>query len=470
MSRIAAVFGHRFASTVTRDMIFALQHGGEDGCGIAVPGKRPVRKIGLVSDAFPGISFEDLSPARRGIGYTWNATRGMKKSVENVAPFVRDASFGTFYLAFDGNIINHREIRDFLIRKGIGLNGTNHGELILKLIMWKAEQKKGDLMEAVRYAMRKMIGAFSVVMLGPDCLYAFRDRKGVRPLMLGKKKRTYFVASETCALDKCGARTIREIGAGEIARISRKGVESLKGVLSLDRKSCIFCPTYTAFPTSKVFGILVHEFRTRMGSRMGDNFKDQFQQLIERYGRENIVISPVPDTGTIATMGFARGLEAMDLYEEVIFRSRYAGRTFINITQAIRDYKVKMKFSFIKKLIKGKVIIIVDDSIVRGSVTRGIVRILKKLGAIAVYVVIYSPQIFGLCNLGVDTPTDGELVANRKEGIDGVADYLGADGLLHCTVDDQKSVVTDMGLDPGQFCYACFDGKYPYGDNSISAV
>lgn len=459
MCRVAGVYGYRFAASMVRTLLFAQQHGGQESCGICVS-DFPIKKgLGLVTEIFPDSQVSQLLPGKYAIGHDRYATQG-SVTLDNAAPFECTTSFGTVFQAHNGHVINYWELRKFLARKGIGFNGTNDGELILKLIVWKAEQNGHNLVEAIRYAIKKVRGAFSIVLMAPDGMYAFRDRYGYRPLVIGKKRKAYFIVSETCALDKCGARYLREVKPGEIIRISKPGLESFVGFQPNRCASCIFEPIYFAFPSSIVFGMPVWEFQGRMGMRMAELFRPKFEELLKQYHRDQIVISPIPDTAMSATRAFCRELGAEDLYDEVIIRSHYAGRTFINAEQLVRDLKVKLKFSFIKKKIRGKVVIILDDSIVRGSTLRKIVGILKKLGALAVYVVIYSPQITGSCFMGIDTPTRKELVANAKGEPDKVARFLKADYLLHCRVADLRSVVCSFGKDPNDFCYACFNRRY----------
>ena len=461
MCRVAGVYGHRYAASMVRTLLFAQQHGGQDSCGIGVPGQPLVRALDLVDEAFPDIQLSRKMPGRHAVGHVRYATQG-SISIVNAAPFVRETTFGTISLSHNGHVINYNEVHAFLAKKGIGFDGTNDGELMLNLIVWKAEQNDHDIVGAIRYAMKKVRGAFSIVLMAPDGMYAFRDRFGVRPLVLGKKREAFFIASETCALDKCGARYVREIKSGEIVRITKRGLESFNGFQCNGCRHCIFCPIYFAFPSSIVFDVPVWEFQDRMGARMATLFKPTFDQIVDKWGRDKVVISPVPDTSRESTLSFCRKLGTMDLYDEVIIRSHFAGRTFMAPLQLIRDLKVKLKFSFIKKKIKGKVVVLLDDSIVRGSTLRKMVEILKKLGALAVYVVIYSPQIKGPCNLGIDTPTLEELIAVRKGGPDKVARHLTADFLLHCSVQDLKDIVMSFGLNPEDFCYACFDRNYPF--------
>lgn len=464
MCRVAGVFNHRFAASYVRMGLFSLQHGGQDSCGIGVPGLPVVKGLGLVDNVFPDTKVSRYLPGRSAIGQDRYATQG-SIDIENAAPFEHLTSFGRYILSHNGHIMKDRynKLRDFLVKKGMRFLGSNDGELMLNLIVYRVEQNGGDVIDAIQYAMKKVERTFSVILLTPDAMYAFRDRYGYRPLVLGKKKRAHFVASETCALDKCGARYVREVNPGEIVRISKADIISFIGRKCNGCQKCIFELIYFAFPSSTVFGIDVWEFQRSMGARMGTLFAPTFAELVRQYGRDKVIICPVPDTARVATLQFCRKLGATELYDECLIRSHFTGRTFMSPEQVMRDLKVKLKFSFIKKLVQGKVVVILDDSIVRGSTLREMIRILKeKCGALAVHVVIYSPQIIGSCHMGIDTPTIIELIANRKGDAAKVAKYLGADGLLHCRVQDLRDVIASFDQNPSGFCYSCFTGRYRF--------
>lgn len=459
---IFAVFGHRFAANMAFFGLHALQHRGQEACGICTP-EDLVKGMGLVTDVFPDEKSSRQLKGSMAIAHNRYSTQG-KNILANAAPFERSTSFGKIAVVHNGHIINYDEARSFLERKGLGFNSFNDGELHLQMIAYALERNGGDYIKAIRYLKKKLKGAFSIILMTPNELYAYRDDFGFRPLALGKKNKAYFLASETCALDICGARYIRDIEPGEIMRINKKGIESFKDGKTNHFTFCIFELIYFAHPNSKVFGISVWKFRKLMGQQMAHLYISdlRLQKLLEQQTREDIIICPIPDTAIQPAQAFCQKLGLSDRLEFALTRSHYVGRTFIQPEQIIRDLGVRLKFAPIRELINGKIVVLIDDSIVRGSTSRKIVRMLKRAGARMVILIIYSPQIIGPCHMGIDTPDYYELIANTKGDPQKVAKYLTADYLLHCQIPDLKEVIAQCGKSPENFCYACFSRKYPF--------
>lgn len=459
---IFGVYGHRFAANMAFFGLHAQQHRGQEACGICTP-ENIIKGMGLVTEVFRDEKSSRQLRGRMAIAHNRYSTQGTNILV-NAAPFERITSSGKIAVVHNGHIINYNESRSFLERKGLGFNSFNDGELHLQMIAYASERNGGDYIKAIRYLKKKLKGAFSIILMTPDGLIAYRDSFGFRPLAMGKKNNSYFLASETCGLDICGARYIRDIEPGEIIKINKKGIQSFKDDEANHYAFCIFELIYFAHPNSKVFGIPVWKFRKLMGQRMAHLFISdlKLQRILEQNARENIIVCPIPDTAIHTTQAFCQKLELSERLEFALTRSHYVGRTFIQPEQIIRDLGVKLKFSPIREMIDEKIVIVIDDSIVRGSTSRKIVRMLKKAGAKMIILIIYSPQIKGPCHMGIDTPDYNELIANTIGCPQKVARYLTVDYLLHCKVFDLNEIIIQCGQNPKNFCCACFNRRYVF--------
>lgn len=420
--------------------LYSLQHRGQEGAGIVVSdGKKlkSVRGLGLVSSVFDEKNISSLK-GFMAIGHTRYSTTG-SNTIENVQPIILPIKNNSFALAHNGNIINSAQLHKEL--SNISLYSTTDSEII----GWSIFQTKGTSWDEKIYnSISRFNGAFSIVAMTKTELFAFRDPFGFRPLVLGKLNGGYVVCSETCALDTIGAEYIRDIKPGEIVKIDNDGLHQI-GIVKGEKKSfCLFEYVYFARPDSVFKHELVHQVRQRSGEILS----------YESPVAGDLVVA-VPDSGTSAAIGYSRASGIP--FGEILIKNRYIGRTFIQPEQRIRDMGVRIKFNPLKKIVKGKRIIIVDDSIVRGTTIKKIIELLKKFGAKKIHVRVCSPPIPYACYFGIDTPDPKRLIASEKNvreiqkfiGADSLA-YLSLSGLIRATRQKKKSL-----------CAACFNGKYP---------
>jgi len=423
--------------------LFALQHRGQESAGIAVTdgeGIRCHKDMGLVSQVFD----EDILHRLNGIaaiGHTRYSTTG-SSMLCNAQPIVVESRSGPIAVAHNGNIVNTRSLREQLADRGTRFASTNDSEVIAQCI---ALFDEGDLLKAIQVAMGWLHGAYSVVVLTPNKLYAFRDPNGIRPLSLASLDGVgTVVSSETCALNVVGARFIREIEPGEVVVVDHEGREEVQGVPAERPAMCLFEFIYLARPDSHLYGRSLHEARRRMG-----------HELAAEHPVDAHLVIPVPDTGFPAAIGFA---EASGIpFGEGLIKSRYIGRTFIEPDQRQREMGVRMKLSALKENLAGKRVVMVDDSIVRGTTTGQIVRLLKEAGATQVHVRISSPPVKWPCFYGIDMASRRELIAAQKSVAE-IEREIGADSLGYLSL---RGVLNAVGLPRGQFCHACFTGDYP---------
>ncbi|MDO8568618.1 MAG: amidophosphoribosyltransferase [Dehalococcoidales bacterium] len=421
--------------------LFALQHRGQESAGIATADGRKINvyaKMGLVSQVFSEESLARLV-GHIAIGHNRYSTTGSSR-ICNVQPIIVGQAPDSIALAHNGNIINAKFLYDELLGQGYTFKSSTDSEVIANLIMSCAET---NWIDRIRYAMRRLQGAYSLTIMTDRCLYAVRDPFGVRPLCLGSIDGGWVIASESCALDHIGATFIREIEPGEIVAINEKGVESYK--TTIERKAlCIFEYIYFARPDSVINGRLLYPARQAMGAGLA---------------REHPVgadlVMGVPDSATAAGLGYAR--ESHIPLTEGLIKNRYVGRTFIEPDQRIRDLGVKLKFNPLPQLLDGKRLVVVDDSIVRGTTTPSVVRMLRRSGAKEVHMRICAPPIRYPCFFGVDMATQRELIAARKT-IPEICEFIGADSLGYLSLD---GLIEAVGLPRDIFCLACFTGDYP---------
>jgi amidophosphoribosyltransferase len=423
--------------------LFALQHRGQESAGIAVTDGESIachKDMGLVSQVFDEATLADLR-GHAAIGHTRYSTTG-SSVLCNAQPIVVDTSHGPIAVAHNGNIVNTRELRAELEAEGIRFETTNDSEVIARCI---ASLNRGVVVDAVRETMRRVRGAYSVVVLTEDKLLGFRDPNGVRPLCLGTlDSQGYVIASETCALNVVGAQFVREIYPGELIVIDRESLSELEGV-PLDRPAmCLLEFIYFARPDSNIYGKTLHASRRRMG-----------QELAREHPAAADIVIPIPDTGIPAAIGFAEASRIP--FGEGLIKNRYIGRTFIEPDQRIRELGVRMKYTPLKENLAGRRVVMVDDSIVRGTTTGPLVKLLRDAGASEVHVRISSPPVKWPCFYGIDMANRNELIASRLN-LDQIRDHIGADSLGYLSV---RGLVRAIGMNRNEFCHACFTGEYP---------
>ncbi len=440
---VFGVFGHKEAAYLTYLGLYSLQHRGEESAGIVTSdGKKmyAYRGMGHVQEIFSGNQLEVLT-GDRSIGHVRYSTTG-SSNIKNAQPIVVDYSRGEVAIGHNGNLVNADILRSELEAYGSIFQTTTDSEIIIHLM---AKPSNRNVVEGVVDALARVKGAYSVVLLTNQFLIAARDPQGFRPLWIGKKDGAYLAASETCAFDMMDAEVVREVEPGEVVVISSQGLKSLKIPSNGTRLAfCAFEHVYFARPDSKVFGESVHLVRQRLG-----------EELAKEHPVEADLVIPVPDSGNSAALGYSR--QSGIPLEYGIIRNHYVGRTFIQPSQGIRDFKVRVKFNFVKEVLKGKRLVVVDDSIVRGTTSKIRVKSLRQAGAKEVHLRISCPPHRFPCAYGIDFPTKEELIANKynTEEIrkyfecDSVG-YLSLEGMLKC-----------MSFPKENYCTACWSGKYP---------
>jgi amidophosphoribosyltransferase len=445
---VFGVFGHEEASKLAYLGLYALQHRGQESAGIVSSDGSELhlhRAMGEVEEIFQPRVLARL-PGKMAIGHTRYSTAG-DKALLNAQPIVIDCNKGKIALGHNGNLTNAAEWRRKLEHRGSIFQTNSDTEVIVHLI---ARSQARNLSGALGDALNQVEGAYSLLVLTPDELYAVRDPRGFRPLVLGKLPpansgaETWLVASETCAFDLLNAQYVREIAPGEMVRISRAGIESIRFAPEKQHQQCIFEHVYFSRPDSIIFGRSVNESRESLG------------RLLAREHPANAdIVVPVPDSGVPAAVGYA--LESKIPFRMGLIRNHYIGRTFIEPSQAIRNFGVKLKLNPVRSLIEGKRIVLVDDSIVRGTTSRKIVRMVREAGAREVHLRISCPPTISPCYYGVDTPTRQELIASSSTPEE-ICKFIGADSLGYLSMAGLKQAVNDT---QGRFCTSCYTGVYP---------
>ena len=440
---VVGIFGHDEASKLAYFSLHALQHRGQEAAGISSSdGKtlHTIKKRGLVMRVFDEAKLQTLS-GNSAIGHTRYSTAG-DDSILDAQPVFARYDLGEMAIVHNGNLTNADEVRSKLIEKGAIFQTFMDTENLIHLI---AKSEKDKLLDRIIDAVGKIEGAFSLVFLSRTKMFAMRDRHGFRPLSLGRLPNGgYIVASETCAFDLVGAKFIRDVNPGELLIFEKNKEPKSIQVFEPTPKHCIFEYVYFARPDSKVFGQSVYQTRKDMG-----------KELAKIAPIEADMVIPVPDGGVPSAIGYAQ--ESGIPYEMGIMRNHYIGRTFIEPTQEMRDLKVKMKLSPMTDIIKDKRVIVIDDSIVRGTTSKRIVRMLKEAGAKEVHMRVSSPPTTDPCYYGVDTPDKENLIA-AKMSIQEICDFIGADSLAYLDEDSLLRSV-NAGKDDN-YCTACFTGKY----------
>ena len=424
--------------------IFGLQHRGQESAGMAVSDGRKVRvfkEMGLVNQVFD----EQVLGELRGhisVGHNRYSTTG-SSSLQNAQPVVCESAYGTIAIAHNGNLINATELRAELEAAGEQFESTSDTEIIARLI---ARSGASTVEEAVQEMMQKACGAYSLVVLTPDKLLGVRDPYGIRPLCLGRLNAEHHVlSSESCALNLVGGKFMREVEPGEIIVIDKCGVREIQAVPTAEHALCVFEFIYFARPDSLMYHKTIHLARRRLGHELAG----------EHPAPGAHIVMPIPDTGTPAAIGFAQASRIP--YGEGVIKNRYVHRTFIEPDQRMRDLGVKMKFTPLRESLAGKKVVMVEDSIVRGTTTGPTVKMLRDGGASEVHVRISSPPIRFPCFYGIDMAKQEELIAS-KLSVEEIRKRIGATSLGYMSI---KGLVRAIGLKRDKFCLACFDGKYP---------
>jgi amidophosphoribosyltransferase len=422
--------------------LYALQHRGQESAGIAVSDGRhltAMKDMGLVSQVFDEPRLSAL-PGRMAIGHARYSTTG-STVWQNAQPVVRHAHGRTVALGHNGNLTNTAELREELQADGVRLSSSSDTEAIAALI---AQHPSADLERSIADTMTRIRGAFAAVVLTEHAVAGFRDPDGIRPLAVGQLDDAWVLASETCAFDMIGARPVRELAPGELVVIDEDGPRFRQAVAPTTGSLCIFEFIYFARPDSVMQGQALYEARVRMGER-----------LAREAPAEADVVIPVPDSGTPAAVGYAQASGIP--FGEGLVKNRYVGRTFIQPDQGLRERGVKLKFNVLRSVLEGRRVVVVDDTIVRGSTTRKLVAMLFEAGALEVHLRVSAPPVVSPCFYGIDMADQGQLIAAGRP-VEEVRERLGATSLAYLSLDGLQEAT---GLPANRFCRACLTGEYP---------
>jgi amidophosphoribosyltransferase len=445
---VFGIYGHSDAAALTTLGLHALQHRGQEAAGIVTFDGEQFhieRHIGLVGDTFTKKSVMDRLGGNRAVGHVRYATTG-GSGIRNVQPLFAELADGGFAIAHNGNITNAMTAQRILQKQGAIFSSTSDTETILHLV---AVSKERDVVARVVDALKHLEGAFSLVCLTSKKMIGVRDPLGIRPLIIGDLDGAYVLVSETCALDIIGARFVRDVKPGEMIVVTEAGLQSLFPFNQVASRFCIFEYVYFARPDSSVEGRNVYEIRREIG-----------RELARENSVDGDMVVPVPDSGVPAAIGYAQAANLP--FELGIIRNHYVGRTFISPGDAIRHMGVKLKFNANRKMLEGKRVILVDDSIVRGTTSQKIVQMVRDAGAKEVHMRVASPPTRASCFYGVDTPHTSKLLASRMEVAE-MAEFLRVDSLGFLSIDGLHRAVDGMARDNDapRFCDACFTREYP---------
>jgi len=439
---VFAIHGHPEAAKLAHLGLFAMQHRGQESAGIAVyNGESMVchRGMGLVNDVFTHEALQGL-PGSIAIGHTRYSTAG-GTDLRNAQPLMVSCQKGQVAIAHNGNLVNASTIRRDLESRGDIFQTTSDTEVVLHYF---ARSKHSGIPESLAEALDKVEGAYSLVALVKDTIYGIRDPRGFRPLALGTLDGAWVLASETCAFDLINAAYVRDVEPGEMVILDDRGLTSLRFAPPAQPAQCIFEQVYFSRPDSRVFGRPVHASREMLG-----------RLLAREHPVEADLVAPVPDSGVPAAFGFAE--ESGIPLRIALMRNHYVGRTFIQPSQANRDLGVKMKLNPVRGLIEGRRVVLVDDSIIRGTTSKKIVRIVREAGAREVHLRISCPPTISPCFYGIDTPDKHELIASAHS-LEEIRQYIGADSLGYLSLKGLRQAVDDG---QGRYCLACYTGNYP---------
>jgi amidophosphoribosyltransferase len=456
---VVAVFGHPEAAKLCYLGLHALQHRGQESAGIAASDGHKLsvyKSMGLVADIFGETALAKL-PGTHAIGHTRYSTTG-DSALLNAQPIQVDCNRGRIAIAHNGNLVNARELRKRFEKAGSIFQTSCDTEIVLHLI---AQSHEETLADAIADALRRIDGAFSFVLATLDRVFAVRDPRGFRPLAMGRIRGadgapdTIVFASETCAFDLFDAEYVRDVKPGELVVVSREGIQSHFYMPAMCQCQCIFEQVYFARPDSLVFGRSVQECREQMG-----------RQLARESAVDADLVVGVPDSGLTAALGYA--LESGIPLQFGLVRNHYVGRTFIEPEQRVRDFGVKLKLNAVRQLIEGKRVILIDDSIVRGTTSQKIVRMVRAAGASEVHMRISCPPTTWPCYYGVDTPQRRHLIAAQKS-VDEVRQFIGADSLAYLSLEGLRASCGELEGTP-QYCTACYTGQYPTGFVGVQEI
>ena len=439
---VFGIFGHPEAANLTYLGLYALQHRGQESAGIATADGEKVRvsrAMGHVAEAFDERALESL-PGHIAIGHTRYSTAGESR-LQNAQPILIDCAHGQIAIAHNGNLVNARELRDRLVRDGSIFQTSSDTEVVLHLY---ARSREHSVEDALIESISQISGAYSFALMTKDRLIAARDPHGFRPLALGRLGDAYIVCSETCALDLIGATYLRDVEPGELVVIGDGGIRSLHPFPRAPLAHCIFEHVYFARPDSYVFGKSVNEVRTELG-----------RILARESPAEADVICPIPDSGVCGATGYS---DASGIPMEMgLIRNHYVGRTFIQPQQAIRHFSVKIKLNPVRSVLEGKRVVLIDDSIVRGTTSRKIVTMVRAAGAKEVHMRIACPPTISPCFYGVDTPNKSELIA-ATHSTEEIREFIEADSLAYLSL---EGLLQSVAPESGSYCTSCYTGKYP---------
>jgi amidophosphoribosyltransferase len=465
---VVGIYGTENAALNTYYGLHALQHRGQEACGVVTQSVNEKghsvfnihKGEGLVSEVFADPKVFKILPGMKAIGHNRYSTTGSSNSIKNIQPFVVNYRLGNLAVAHNGNLTNAKELRQELVNEGAIFQTTSDTEVILHLI---ARSKLNDQVEQVREALQRLEGAYCLTILTDDKVIAARDPYGFRPLSVAKLNNAFVVASETCAFDLLSAEFRREVEPGELIVIDEEVYESNK-IKSYriknehyPQKHCIFEYIYFSRPDSFIFGHNVDKMRRRLGKILAKKYP-----VVDKDGEKVIVIS-VPDSSNTTALGYQSQLEKQGINSKLeigLIRSHYIGRTFIQPGQERRELGVRFKFNTVKGVLEGRTVVMVDDSIVRGTTSKQLVNLIKEANPKAIHIRISSSPIKYPCFYGMDFPSKEELIANQMNGdIEEIRKYLGVDSLEYMTIDEMLEAVSEA--DSENFCTACFSGEYP---------
>ncbi|MBK7106673.1 MAG: amidophosphoribosyltransferase [Ignavibacteriae bacterium] len=472
---IFGIFGVQDPAIYTYYGLHSLQHRGQEASGIITSSNTESGKvkfnihkgIGLVSEVFANSEvFETKLPGFAAIGHNRYSTTGASESEKNIQPFTVNYRMGNLAIAHNGQLTNSDKIRKELVDDGAIFQTTSDTEVILHLI---ARCKLESQVEQVVEALRKVEGAYSIVILTDDKLIAARDPNGFRPLVLGKINDSFVIASETCAFDINKIEYIRDVEPGELIIIDKdlKSVDDIKSyrinTVQIEKKHCVFEFIYFSRPDSRIFGSNVDKIRRKLGKVLANH-----HPVYPDNPEEKVIVISVPDSSNTVAIGYQTQLEKMGIkskHEIGLIRSHYIGRTFILPGQGKREVGVRIKFNTVKGVLEDKKVVLIDDSIVRGTTSKQLIKLIREAGARSIHVRISSPPILHPCYYGMDFPSAEELIANKFNGdIKEIENYLGVDSLSYMTLDQMLEAMVDHT--PDNFCTACFSGNYPIPVNT----
>ena len=447
MCGVVGIFNHPEAANLAYLGLHAQQHRGQESAGVvsyADEALHAVRRMGHVADVFDAPTMEKL-PGRMAVGHVRYTTAGGSLP-KNIQPLTAEFREGSTAIAHNGNLVNAGRLRDDLENRGSIFASNADTEVIVQLM---ARSDEREFVDRLAFALGQVRGAYSLVMLAGGKLYAARDPHGFRPLVLGRvrdKESGWVVASETCAFDLIEAEKIRDVEPGEILVMSDEGLESHRLPMAETKRLCVFEHVYFSRPDSVIDEVSVYDARVRMGRELAD----------EAPVEDADVVIPVPDSGVVAAMGYAKRVDIP--FEMGLIRNHYVGRTFIEPKDSIRHFGVKLKLNAVPSLLRDKKVVVVDDSIVRGTTSRKIVKMIRAAGAKEIHVRISSPPVSSPCFYGIDTPTRAELIAS-SHSVDEVRRYITADSLAYLSPEGLMKAVGAPKR--GTYCTACFTGEYP---------